>query len=178
MSFPSVPSVEEVSKWKQAQVLTYLQSKKDELDLDDKHIKVIEDQEIAGCTFLDLSQEEFERCGLTVGPAKTIMRLIKAIKSQPEGKYHDCIHLYQHIYCLLTALFLFDVRAFTYHFIIIIIIFYISLATIVFCRYVFIIYTFSYCNFHYHDIERSLTFVAFHYQLFHKVDTKKAYSTC
>ncbi|CAG8674382.1 10427_t:CDS:1, partial [Paraglomus brasilianum] len=84
MSFPSVPSVEEVSKWSPKDVITFLETKKEELFLDDDDINVIKRNKVAGCAFLDLSQEEFERCGLTVGPAKTIMRLIKAIKSQPE----------------------------------------------------------------------------------------------
>ncbi|CAG8554252.1 5979_t:CDS:1, partial [Paraglomus brasilianum] len=84
MSFPSVPLVEEVSKWKRAQVLTYLQSKKDELDLDDKHIKVIGDQEIAGRAFLELTTEKLMEDGLKRGPAETIAKLIKEIKSQPE----------------------------------------------------------------------------------------------
>jgi len=93
MSFPSVPSVEEVSKWKRAQVLTYVQSKKDELDLDDKHIKVIEDQEIAGSDFLRLNADKLMRVGLTMGPAERIADLVNTIKGEQEGKYRDRVHL-------------------------------------------------------------------------------------
>ena len=88
MSFPSIPSVEEVSKWKRAQVLTYLQSKKDELDLDDKHIKVIEDQEVAGCAFLELTAEKLMEDGLKRGPAESIAKLIKG---EPKGKHYDYV---------------------------------------------------------------------------------------
>ncbi|CAG8677123.1 4568_t:CDS:1, partial [Paraglomus brasilianum] len=70
MSFLSVPSVEEVSKWKRAQVLTFLRSKKDELDLDDKHIKIIEDQEVAGRAFLELTADKLMQDGLKRGPAE------------------------------------------------------------------------------------------------------------
>ena len=72
-----------------------MQSKKDELDLDDKHIKVIEDQKIAGRAFLNLSVENLMQDGLKRGPAETIVALIGDIKGKPESKYHDCVHLCQ-----------------------------------------------------------------------------------
>ena len=37
----TTPSVEEIKKWKRADVIKFLQEKKEELDIDDKHIKVI-----------------------------------------------------------------------------------------------------------------------------------------
>ncbi|CAG8572093.1 3743_t:CDS:1, partial [Paraglomus brasilianum] len=78
------PSVDEVSKWSPKDVITFLETKKEELFLDDDDINVIKRNKVAGRVFLDLSQEKFERYGLTVGPAKTIVRLIKAIKGEPE----------------------------------------------------------------------------------------------
>jgi len=92
MSFPSVPSVEEVRKWSPKDVITFLEAKKEELFLDDKHIKVIEDQEVAGRAFLNLSVEKLMQDGLKRGPAETIVDLIRDIKGESEGKY-DCIHL-------------------------------------------------------------------------------------
>jgi len=93
MSFPSVPSVEEVRKWSPKDVITFLEAKKEELFLDDKHIKVIEDQEVAGRAFLNLSVEKLMQDGLKRGPAETIVDLIRDIKGESEGKYHDCVHL-------------------------------------------------------------------------------------
>ena len=93
MSFPSVPSVEEVRKWSPKDVITFLEAKKEELFLDNKHIKVIEDQEIAGRAFLNLSVEKLMQDGLKRGPAETIVDLIRDIKGESEGKYHDCVHL-------------------------------------------------------------------------------------
>ena len=93
MSFPSVPSVEEVSKWKRAQVLTYLQSKKDELDLDDEDLDVIRTNKVAGRAFLELTADKLMRVGLTMGPAESIEKLIRDIKSEGESKHYDCVHL-------------------------------------------------------------------------------------
>jgi len=93
MSFPSVPSVEEVSKWKRAQVLTYLQSKKDELDLDDEDLDVIRTNKVAGSDFLSLTLETLtQKDGLfmlSYGPAKRIADLVNTIKGEQEGKYRD-----------------------------------------------------------------------------------------
>ncbi|CAG8654767.1 4292_t:CDS:2, partial [Paraglomus occultum] len=86
MSSPSVPSVEEVSRWKRAQVLTFLRSKKDELDLDDEDIDIVQKNKVAGRAFLNLTAEELERCGMTMGPAKTIVDLIKEIKGEREER--------------------------------------------------------------------------------------------
>ena len=107
MSFPSVPSVEEVSKWKRAQVLTYLQSKKDELDLDNKHIKIIEDQKVAGRAFLNLTPEKLERLGMTGGPAETIVDLIRDIKGEPEGKYTILRSLTTNLHCFPCSNFIY-----------------------------------------------------------------------
>ncbi|CAG8673149.1 9406_t:CDS:1, partial [Paraglomus brasilianum] len=84
MSFPSVPSVEEVSKWKRAQVLTYLQSKKDELDLDDEDLDVIRTNKVAGSDFLRLNADKLMRVGLTMGPAERIADLVNTIKGEQE----------------------------------------------------------------------------------------------
>ncbi|RHZ47929.1 hypothetical protein Glove_564g63 [Diversispora epigaea] len=80
----SIPSVEVVSKWKRAHVLDYLNSKKDELDLDAKHIQVIEDQEIAGSGFLELNAEKLMQVGLKLRPAVAIAKLVKEIKGEEQ----------------------------------------------------------------------------------------------
>ena len=85
MSFPSVPSVEEVRKWSPKDVITFLEAKKEELFLDDKHIKVIEDQEVAGRAFLELTADKLMRIGLTLGPAESIGKLIRDINGEQEG---------------------------------------------------------------------------------------------
>ncbi|CAG8675318.1 11082_t:CDS:1, partial [Paraglomus brasilianum] len=70
MSSPLVPSVEEVSRWKRAQVLTFLRSKKDELDLDDEDIDIVQNNKVAGLAFLELTADKLMQDGLKRGPAE------------------------------------------------------------------------------------------------------------
>ncbi|CAG8764780.1 7716_t:CDS:1, partial [Acaulospora colombiana] len=78
------PSVEEVSKWSPKNVITFLETKKDELFLRDQDIKVFEDNWVAGRAFLNLTVEKLERWGMSGGPAETIVDLIKEIKGERE----------------------------------------------------------------------------------------------
>ena len=95
MSNNPLPSVQEINKWKRAGVITFLQSKKDELDLDDDDINIIKNNKIAGRAFLELNQEDFMQVGLLMGPAKTIAGLVREIKGgEEQGKYHDCIRIF------------------------------------------------------------------------------------
>ena len=97
MSNIPLPSVEEVNKWKQNDVTKFLQDKKEELDLDDKHIEVIKDQEVAGRDFLSLTLETLtQKDGLFVlsyGPAKRITSLVNDIKGKGQCRCHYCIQI-------------------------------------------------------------------------------------
>ncbi|RIB24295.1 hypothetical protein C2G38_2032003 [Gigaspora rosea] len=79
----TLPSVEDVQKWKRADVINFLQKNKDKLDLDDKHIKVIENEEVAG-DFLELDAEKLIKYGLKGGPAERIAKLVRDIKGEGE----------------------------------------------------------------------------------------------
>lgn len=86
--------------WKRADVLTFLNNKKEEYDFDDKHIKVIEDSQLTGRGFLKLTKNELVKdYGLPRGVAASIEILIKTLK-QPQGKLllpqYDI--LYWHLY--------------------------------------------------------------------------------
>ena len=97
MSFQSVPSVEEVSKWSPKNVITFLETKKDELFLRDRDIKVFEDNWVAGRAFLELSKDDLlaSPYNLPDGPARAISGLIKDVKGEREGKHYDCVHYNQ-----------------------------------------------------------------------------------
>jgi len=82
----TTPSVEEIKKWKRADVIKFLQEKKEELDIDDKHIEVIKDQEVAGSDFLLLSEEKLRSIGMSLGPATRIAELAKEISDENQGK--------------------------------------------------------------------------------------------
>ncbi|CAG8751412.1 17009_t:CDS:2, partial [Gigaspora margarita] len=68
-----LPSVKKVKEWKQVDVLKYLQSIKDELDLSDKYIDIIKEQEISGPELLKLTEEKLEDFGIPYGPAMRIV---------------------------------------------------------------------------------------------------------
>ena len=97
MSNTPLPSVEEVNKWSPVQVINFLESKKDELFLYDKHIEVIKDQEVAGRDFLKLTLETLtQKDGLFVlsyGPAERISSLINKIKGKGQCRCHYCIQI-------------------------------------------------------------------------------------
>jgi hypothetical protein len=80
-----MPSVEEITNWKRRDVTEFLNNMKEDLDLDDKHIKIIEDQEVAGQDFLLLTEEKLMQYGLKGGPATRIAQLIKEIKGEEQG---------------------------------------------------------------------------------------------
>ncbi|CAG8653214.1 1091_t:CDS:2, partial [Paraglomus brasilianum] len=88
MSFQSVPSVEEVSKWSPKNVITFLETKKDELFLRDRDIKVFEDNWVAGRAFLELSKDDLlaSPYNLPDGPARAISGLIKDVKGEREAQ--------------------------------------------------------------------------------------------
>lgn len=94
------PSVEVVKKWSPKEVITFLESKKDELFLYNEDINIIKKNRVTGHAFLDLSQEDLEKCEMPVGPAKTITGLVKEIKNEEQGKSHDCFQIFRLI--LLT----------------------------------------------------------------------------
>lgn len=86
MSDNLFPSVEEVQKWSPGKVINFLKHKQDDLFLKDKHIEVIEDQEVAGRDFLELNVEKLTKYGLKGGPAERIEGLTRDIKSEGQGK--------------------------------------------------------------------------------------------
>jgi hypothetical protein len=85
MTFSQQPSVEEISKWNSMQVIKFLETKKDELLLDEDHIKIIKNQEITGPAFLLLTIEELKSYGLKGGPSMIIAKLVKELKSEEQA---------------------------------------------------------------------------------------------
>ncbi|CAG8579110.1 15603_t:CDS:2 [Acaulospora colombiana] len=80
----AMPSAKEIKKWSPQQVLEFLEKKKDELFLKNQHIKIIEDQEISGQAFLDLTQDDLMNVGMTLGPTKAIIRLVKKLNGEEQ----------------------------------------------------------------------------------------------
>ncbi|RHZ66453.1 hypothetical protein Glove_307g45 [Diversispora epigaea] len=80
------PSVEVVKLWNPKEVITFLESKKDELFLYDEDIDIIKKNRVAGIDFLEFSQGDLGELGMLSGPAKRIMILVNKIKSEGQGE--------------------------------------------------------------------------------------------
>ncbi|GBB93009.1 hypothetical protein RclHR1_00210005 [Rhizophagus clarus] len=76
--------VEEIKSWNPAQVIKFLESKKEEWSLDENHIKIIQDEEISGLALLSLTKEDLRSFGLKGGPSILIVELIKNLKSEEQ----------------------------------------------------------------------------------------------
>ncbi|RHZ79608.1 hypothetical protein Glove_143g63 [Diversispora epigaea] len=77
-----LPSVAKVKQWNQDDVIKYLQSVKNELDLKNKSISIIEEQEISGSDLLVLTKEELQKMGMALGPARRIVELVQKFFKQ------------------------------------------------------------------------------------------------
>ncbi|KAF0561146.1 crinkler family protein [Gigaspora margarita] len=76
-----IPPIVKVKKWKQNDVIKYLRSIKNELDLKDKYIDIIEEQEIVGPELLKLTEKQLETLGMSFGPAMRIVDHAQKLKT-------------------------------------------------------------------------------------------------
>ena len=83
----SLPSVENVMKWKRKEVLDFLQENKEVLDIEPSDIKIIEDNRVAGLAFLGLTEQKLVNppYNLLGGPAGAIANLVKRINNKGQG---------------------------------------------------------------------------------------------
>ncbi|GES92044.1 hypothetical protein GLOIN_2v1735228 [Rhizophagus clarus] len=80
-----LPLVDVVKKeWKKDNVITFLQRKDLNLDLDDEDIEIIRSKKVSGKDFLGLTEEKLENYGLQPGPASRIAELVKEIKGEQD----------------------------------------------------------------------------------------------
>ncbi|RIA88499.1 hypothetical protein C1645_877364 [Glomus cerebriforme] len=75
------PSVEEVERYDTDALTTYLQNQRI-LNLNEQHINVLCENEVAGYDFLRCKQDDLERYGLKSGPAKRISDFAIQLNSQ------------------------------------------------------------------------------------------------
>jgi SAM domain (Sterile alpha motif) len=73
-----LPSLTKIQGLNTKQLTDYLQRELEGLDADD--LEILTKNKIDGETFLDLTQEELERWGMTLGPAKEIVKYIAQLK--------------------------------------------------------------------------------------------------
>jgi hypothetical protein len=83
-----LPSVGDVRKMNQDNVIKFLQRQDLNLYLDNKDIKIIKSKKISGRALLNLTDEKLESYGLHPGPAGAIADLVKEIKGE-YGELHS-----------------------------------------------------------------------------------------
>ena len=87
-----LPLVDVVNKeWKKDNVITFLQRKDLNLDLDNEDIEIIRSKKIGGKSFLSLTKEELESYELQPGAAIAISELVKKIKGKHGELQHDTV---------------------------------------------------------------------------------------
>ena len=79
-----LPLVDLVKEWDTEQLIDFM--RKQNLKLKEKNFTILQEQEVTGLAFLELSQEALERWKMPGGPATTIAKLAKDIKGEDQGK--------------------------------------------------------------------------------------------
>jgi hypothetical protein len=77
----TVSLADEIKKYDTAKLIEYLQGQKN-LELSETAIKILEKEELNGGDFFDLTQEELERHGMKLGPAKRLVKFAKECKDK------------------------------------------------------------------------------------------------
>ncbi|UZO29745.1 uncharacterized protein OCT59_023205 [Rhizophagus irregularis] len=77
----TVSLADEIKKYDTAKLIEYLQGQKN-LELSETAIKILEKEELNGGDFFDLTQEELERHGMKLGPAKRLVKFAKECKEK------------------------------------------------------------------------------------------------
>ncbi|RIA91945.1 hypothetical protein C1645_736712 [Glomus cerebriforme] len=78
----SFPAIDEIKKWDTKTLTEYLE--KLNLNIDKRHVKTLEKQEVTGETFLDLTQDDLKI--MPLGPAKVFTKIINKLKGENQGK--------------------------------------------------------------------------------------------
>ncbi|CAG8476802.1 14755_t:CDS:2 [Dentiscutata erythropus] len=78
----TVPGIGQIKEWSPAQVIIFIESKKDVLSLDDDDIDIIRKSRFNGLAFLVLSEEMLRSIGMLLGPATRIAEFAKEISNE------------------------------------------------------------------------------------------------
>ncbi|CAI2186917.1 6350_t:CDS:2 [Funneliformis geosporum] len=87
--FPRKPSTGKGVESTEIAPSTKDREKKEELDIDDKHIEVIKDQEVFGSNFLLLSEEKLRSIGMSLRSATRIAEFAKEISGKIKHRYEE-----------------------------------------------------------------------------------------
>ncbi|CAG8650715.1 7208_t:CDS:2 [Funneliformis caledonium] len=76
----SLPSIEIIKTWNSERLIEFL--KEQNLFLCEKHFDILRSQGVTGYSFPTFTKEEFQECGLEIGPSKALATLINDIHNE------------------------------------------------------------------------------------------------
>ena len=82
----TVSLADEIKKYDTAKLIEFLQGQEN-LELNEPAIKILENEEVNGLDFFDLTQEELERHGMKLGPAKRLVKFAKECKDKKKRAF-------------------------------------------------------------------------------------------
>ena len=88
----TVSLADEIKKYDTAKLIEYLQGQED-LGLSESALKILENEEIRGSNFLDMTEQKFRDCGLKIGPAVTLAKFAKDCKEKKLRSFSSYLSL-------------------------------------------------------------------------------------
>jgi hypothetical protein len=82
----TVSLADEIKKYDTAKLIEYLQGQED-LGLSESALKILENEEVNGRAFLDMSEQKFRDCGLKIGPAVILAKFAKDCKEKKKRAF-------------------------------------------------------------------------------------------
>ena len=82
----TVSLADEIKKYDTAKLIEFLQGQEN-LELNEPAIKILENEEVNGLDFFDLTQEELERHRMKLGPAKRLVKFTKECKDKKKRAF-------------------------------------------------------------------------------------------
>jgi len=74
-----------VEDWDTDTLIAFLREKDPKFDDDD--FEILRKEKITGLDFTDMTKEEFERCGLKIGPSRRLVEIAEAVKNKSKYSF-------------------------------------------------------------------------------------------
>jgi hypothetical protein len=74
-----------VENWDTDTLIAFL--RKQDLKFDDDDFEILRREKITGFDFTNMTKEEFERCGLKIGPSRRLVEVADILKSQSKCSF-------------------------------------------------------------------------------------------
>lgn len=74
-----------IENWDTDTLIVFL--RRQNLNFDDDDFKILRKEKITGFDFTNMAKEEFERCGLKIGPSRRLVEIAEAFKSRSKCSF-------------------------------------------------------------------------------------------